>query len=810
MSRRLVQTAACMFAVTLGLGLTLGGCGGGGNGGGTSNQGSGVLQTVSFLGYAPGPGIGFNGTVPLPEVFRDQALEFAFDGPIDPSGLGGFFRQGVTTTDPCGTGANVEFLGVAPAGSTGVPYYAFCNQTLARNALQIRENAALGPQLPSYILGVHRDKPNVVVVDPRIDATNPFSLTPSQGFKATTEYVYIIPVGNALRVGGREVTAVGPNVFALPIAAPPFSTQPALSQIFRSGVSFGPDPIPPAIVSITAQSGHLGTPADPILEQDPIVITFTKRVSAASIDTIKNAIFRNINVTNTSNPLGVPVPGSLDPLNVGVTDDSAYVFTPTVPYGPGTAGVGYDIAVRIGSFGAPANVIPPIKGVPTGLSGTQLDLSNSLAVTLRSTPCAGGCPSPASVTEPFDTQTQQDTTFVPPFAGTARWNAGSAPGFLTGRVISGSPTGNNLAALGTRSQFTVDPTPPTTTPFTGLFSPFDSAAAFSGGACGAGGCNLGTTVNPNGGSHIMHLYESTELGSLEDSLEMIEWSPVNGVTIPTTYPAYQIWCGLTSTAAPLNSTTCPGSATCPGLATVYDQNYNLATFQPGTAIPAACTSASAANPDKVACGGPTAYSVTLATTAFFPFPILQPCFDFATSTGQSGSGVNLLFEQNIESGTQAPNFNRYRATAFTPVRRLIAAPLSLNAPGNCAFGVGGSYDIYRARFTMVGLVSSARSLWYDTGTPDPQYVNFILNPSILSQPAGTQSIWILEATDTANPGPGTTGVSITFVNAAGTVNTAGLTTLGNLRYFRFRTQLRANNLTNVAPTYGSVTMAYTF
>ena len=51
-----------------------------------------------------------------------------------------------------------------------------------------------------------------------------------------------------------------------------------------------------------------------------------------------------------------------------------------------------------------------------------------------------------------------------------------------------------------------------------------------------------------------------------------------------------------------------------------------------------------------------------------PFPLLNPCFDFATATGVSGPGVNLLLEQNIEPGNQAPNFNRYRVSpARVPV-----------------------------------------------------------------------------------------------------------------------------------------------
>ena len=64
--------------------------------------------------------------------------------------------------------------------------------------------------------------------------------------------------------------------------------------------------------------------------------------------------------------------------------------------------------------------------------------------------------------------------------------------------------------------------------------------------------------------------------------------------------------------------------------------------------------------------------------------------------------MNLLIEQNIETGNQSPNFNRYRATANTPVRRLIDGPLSQVLAGNCSFNHGGGFDIYNMRFTFVG------------------------------------------------------------------------------------------------------------
>jgi hypothetical protein len=316
-------------------------------------------------------------------------------------------------------------------------------------------------------------------------------------------------------------------------------------------------------------------------------------------------------------------------------------------------------------------------------------------------------------------------------------------------------------------------------------------------------------VNSNGGSHIMHLYESSELGSTEDSLELIEWGPLTGVTVATTYPNYRIWCGLTSKAAPLTPLT---GSMLQGLNAVFDTNYTLTPYQTGITLQPGCTDPTAVNPRKVPCGGPAAYTVMLQTTAFYPYPLLSPCFEFSTSTGMSGSGVNLVFEQDIVAGNQLPNFNRYRATFFNPVRRLIDRPINeVTPPGFCPNNQGGQFDVYRHRFTFCGLVAQCRSLWYDTGTANPNYINFIVSPPVTSQPPGTQSTWILEGTDTPNPQPSTTGSQGVFIDANGTINPSVLSsTISGLRFFRFRVELRGDNATNAVPAYSSASMAYAF
>jgi hypothetical protein len=789
-----MKNKALPLTIAVAAAVALTGCGGGGGGGSNPN---GKLLAVSFLGFFPGPVVNPN----IPAVFRDQTLEFTFDGALDAGVLGGFFSQG---------GVPVEFSGVPPAGSQGIPYYAFVDQNGARNSLQIRENVAGGPLLASYIVGRHKDNPNVIVVDPRVVTGNPLGLPVNMGFKANQAYAYIIPSNNAFLFGGSPAQPIGPSIFALPVTPPPFSTQPSLSVLFQTSIAFGPDPVPPAVLSIDAQSGSPGTPANPIGQQEPILITFSKQISSASLDQLKNAIFRNIDVTNSTFPGGILIPGDLLPLTPGAVDDSVYVYTPASPYGPGPPVMppeGFDIEVRIGSFGAPVTTIPPILGVPTGLSGTQLPLSNSLSRIFRTTNCTG-CQTPASVVEGFDNTNFKDATFVQSFPNSTspvlqpqqvRWNDASAPGQLAGRPLSGTPLGNNLAALGTRVQFTVDPQPPSTNP-AGLFSPFDASLANSGGQCPGipTGCNIGT--NPGGGSHIMHIYESVEMGTTEDSLELIEWSPVSGVTAATTYPNYKIWCGVTSTAAPLS-----GSGQ--GLTAIFDANYNLTPYQTGIPIPPTCASPTATNPRKVPCGGPAPYTVLLQTTSFHAFPVLNPPFDFATATGTSGNMVNLLFEQDIDPGMQVPNFNKYRATNFTPVRRLIDKPLILTTPPLCPNNSGGTFDVYKARFTFVGVVGQARSLWYDTGTPNPNYINFILSPS--TQPPGTFVTWSLEGTDTTNPGPATNGLAVVFINQ-NVPNPNALQMISTLRYFRFRVEFRGNNAANTTPSYNSAIMAYSF
>jgi len=805
MIRRTYQNAilpavACIVAAGLFTGCG-GGGGGGGGSGGTSNA-LGVIVAVSFTGYAPSPSPGGpNAAVPLPSVFLDEVLQFTFDGPIDDGILGGFYSV---------AGTPVEYIGISSNPNEGVPYYAYASQSVARTSLEIRENTAAAPLLGAYIVGRHRDKPNTIVIDPKVPLSNPFGLTFNTGFTAATEYVYRIPANTSLTVGNTRVQTVDPGLFAYPLvlnpgnpgSPPPFNPQAAISQVFRSGTSTGPDPVPPQVLSIEAQSGAVGSGTNPILAGDPIVVTFSKSIDPATINPLANFTVRNVSLGNSF------VPGNIV-VNPG--QGNVAVFTPTPGYGPGP----YSIEVRVGSF---ANTnIPPIKGLPQGAQSTQLDLSNSLSRSFQSESCST-CVGATTVIERFDTTQQRDSTFTPVMnpAGWAVTGPGGQPGFLCGVPISGNPLGTFLGvSLGTRVQRLINTTFPGTIGGTvnppGLFSPFDDA----------GTNNLGAQVNPTGGSHIMHLYEAVDLGSLRDSLELIEWGALQSFVNQTTYPNYFAWCGITTLTAPIS---CPAGVL--GLSTVYSQNYtNTNGLQANDPLnpttPPACPFPNTPPAlGGVRVTGPIPYNAGPGFTTYYPFPLFRPPYDYLGTGANAG---NLVFEQNISPGTQLVNFNRYRASAVNPVRRLIGAPKTLTA--NCNAGPPlasfGGCEIYDMRFTFVGIVSSSRSNFYDTNLASPVYLNFSLSPSPQNQPPGSFANWELEGANgissPSTPSGGSTGF-LSYWNGTpetGTFNPAVLTDnaptgIAGRRYFRFRATFRNEPNANGRQCYNSFIMAIQF
>ena len=780
------------------------GCGGGGGAGGGAAPATGRLIDTSFAGNEVVP-CNPNAASPLPVVFIDEALEFRFDGTIDATPLGGLLTSGAQL---------VELVGVSPTvGTGGVPYYPFANQGLAQNSLQIRTNQNNSPLLSSYIVGRHKTKLDTIVVDPRVPVSNPLGLPFNGGFVQAAQYTYFIPPVNGIAVGGVTALSVGTGPLLLPIIPPPCSTQPGISRVFDVGAATGPDPIPPVVLSITTLSGATGTVANPMSATDTIVVTFSKAVELATINQLQNFTIRNVSQNNQL------IPGNIV---IQLAVPNVVLFTPAPSFGPGP----YQIRVSVNNpAGTPGVAL--ILGLPQGTPPQQLAVSNAVEVILNTVSCPT-CQAAVSIVEDFVSLSGRDATFTPLF-NAAAWNAAFDSGFLGGVQITGSPLAafqGNVANLGTRTQRLITfPGPLGTIGGTvnppGLVAPFDNPAN-----------NLGPTINPQGGSHTMHEYEAVDLGAPRNSLELIEWGPVQNFVNQVTYPGYVAWGGMTSTTAPIN---CPANVN--GLSPLYMANYNIVPVQipdplnlnppnnngncpMSTATPAAGTLGA------VRLNNPTPYNCGPGFTSYFPFPVFTNPLDYIGS----GAGVGqLVFEQNLDPNTVLLlNLNRYRSAANTPARRLVGAPKAFTA--NCFNGTnassGAGCDIYDMRFTFVALNSAARSNFYDTNVTVgiPVYQNFALSPSPAQQPAGTTALWQLEgATAIASPNTAigaTTGLLTYFTGtpATGITNPLvlnnpaqiGAPQLRNRRFFRFQASFRNDAATNGRQRYNNFVMAVSF
>ena len=762
--------------------------GGGGDGDGVAGVPTGTLAATNFLAIL-GPG----NQVLLPSLFIDQTLEFEFVGAVDDGIFGGFVVDG--------TGNPVESFGVGAQPSLAVPYLAFVDQAAAQAGFEIRENTQNGPLLDGYVIGRHRDRPDTIVIDPRVSAFNPFGLTPNAGFLPESEYTYRILANSGLTVSnGVPVRPAGVDPMMLPIVLSPESPLPQPSPVFRAGSVLGGNPTSPQVVAIEAYGPMglvAGTASDPLPSQGGfILIRFSAPVDPTSLDLGVNLVVRNTDVVTSGEPEGILVPGTIvvpPPVSDTVT------FTPLPTFGPGLSLTqGYAISVSVGSFGDPG--VAPILGLPQGSPPAQLPLANSMQSTFTTDPCPT-CPGSFNVVESFTSGTQEDTGYAPVFGTVGGWANAATPGELVGSEISGTPlAGGNPQNLGSRTQVAIPigpgtTLPLTTIPFSGLFSPFDSASN-----------NLGASVNPNGGSHSMWLTDAVDIGNPTSSLELVEWGPVNNLTITTTYPQYQAWAGSTTRTAPLN---CPAGLT--GLSASYADNYDIAPVQaadplnlnPAQPVPGA---------GGVQVTAPSPYVLPSLFTSHVPFPVFSPPYDYIGS-GQGAGG--LLLEINIEPGSQLPNFNRYRATAATPARRLIGAPLSSGLVVSEASGC----DTYAFRFTFVDVVASSQSLFYDVNAGGvPSYLGIALTPSPASQPAGTSSRWEFEGATGLlapnQPAGSSTGFLTYWDGMPGTgsfnplvladpANPMAPQLTGN-RYFRFRATLRSDNITNARPRYSSL------
>jgi len=523
-------------------------------------------------------------------------------------------------------------------------------------------------------------------------------------------------------------------------------------------------------------------------------------------------------VADPANPTGATLSAAIDFFPAGPA--LASVSPANGPQGGGNvltvAGSGFlcmPVSVTVGGAvaGNPTVVdantltcIAPAAATPGAVNITIVQNGQSVSLSGAYTYMPGN--PVTTLTEDFSTQLQHDGSFTPLFAS-ARWGDPSATGVLTGTPISGSPLATfagNPATLGTRTQTTLPigagtTLPLTTAPFSGLFSPFDSAA---------GGNNLGAGVNPAGGSRIMHVFEASNLGSPRASLELVEWGPTFNTVVAAAYPAYRSWCGMTANSAPIN---CPNGVA--GISLAYSTNFTLPT--PQTPDPLNLSPA-APGLGGVRTNPPGAYATGSSFTSYYPYPVFATAFDYIGSGPGAG---NLIFEQDIAPHAQPINLHRFRATNWVPVRRVIGASGSAN-------GAAGGCDIYDLRFTFVQVRSSARSAFYDVGaTPTPPiYNSMVLSPNPTSQPAGTQTLLEVEgATALWNPtnpiGPttgwltyasaGPAGVTIDPTVLSNPVNPSAPQLTGN-RYYRFRSTLRANHLTNALPAYTSLTTVVTY
>lgn len=758
-------------------------------GGAPRAVGVGALVATSFPAFLSPLKV-----VTLTTVYVNETITFRFDGPIATGIFDGFVEDA--------SGAPMEFSGSGPTLNGAVPYYAYADQEAAHASLQLRENAQGAPLLESYVIGRHRDASDVLVIDPGVPTGNPFGLPPSLGYPPQREYTYRIPTVNGIVLAsGFVAQPAGVDPAQLPIVLGPLSLSfPSL--IFAVGSALAPDPVAPEVVSIEALDAGgqpvAGTASDPLPAQGGLIrITFSKPIDPASIDSLRNLVVRNLDLAAPGSPNLTIVPGNLvisNPLG-----SSVLTFSPIPSWGPGvSATTGYSIQVTVGTSSDPE--LPPILGLPNGNPPVQYSVANTLVATFVTNPCPT-CLVGIAVIEDFSTSAQEDVGFLPAL-DRARWDDASLPGRLSGTAISGTPLASFsglVGALGTRTQVTMPigvgtTLPLTSVPFLGLQEPFNSGS----GAIGVSG------------SHSMWLVESVDLGSPLASLELIEWGPTNNTVIQTTYPQYQCWAGMTSATAPIN---CQGNAT--GLLGVYAQNYGLAPLQaadplnmnPTGAVPGA---------GGVLISPPQAYSVGPATTSYFPFPVFTPPFDYIGSGTGSGS---LIYEINIEGGTQLTNLNRYRAGGFSPARRVVGAPLSSGA----SFATQSGCTMYDTRFTFVSILASTRSLFYDSGlnVGTPTYANVELQPSPANQPAGTRATWEFEGVD-ALAGPGTpAGVTTGFLTywdgppGSGVFDPAVLfdplnptnPQLTGNRFFRFRATLRNDNIQNRSQQYDALVVA---
>ncbi|MFT7617976.1 MAG: hypothetical protein ACI97A_001615 [Planctomycetota bacterium] len=813
-------------------------CGGGGSG--SSGGNNSVLNSVSAI-------VGGTGTSGLPglsTILRDGAIEFAFGGNID----GGIFDDGLSDGFVNDGTNDTVFSGLRTldnlASTVSVPYFAYRNQTAARNALQILDNTMPGMPTHPGIIGRHTTKLNTLVFDPNVtqNFVDEFpELSLSNGFAANRQYDIFIPLNSGIRINGEAFQTFGARP---PVAAPTSSNQTGDPTVFRTGPGFLTRPAP-QVSEITAESldaMNLNPATTPIAYNDTLIVRFTESIDPATVDSLVNLIVRNndVIVGSPTLPSGDPRPGIIVPATI-VADAAQREFriTPSPSFGGGP----FEIELTISRFDTaiPSEDAKNLKGLPQGAAGISLPIQGLVPpVAGEIFPADGivvasatfttiveiGEPTVASFIESFDDQVQFAAATAPVALGgvenVAEWaldGNGVNIGQLRGLQIDGTPIAPALGVLnpGARVQFALQApgimnalNPSCTTPLCSYASPFDDNLINNG-------------VAPNGGGRLQAIYITNGAGGpmtgqlpggLTDTFELVEWGTVAQVASPVTYNGFQIRAGHT-TRNPINSS----SAT--GLDSAWDRNYDLRNPQneflfPGS-HPAAADPFFTPEMSPILSFGPAPYFTGVVTLngTFIPYPRLTMPFDYRDQqTGpQVGAGgnvrPNVVFEYIVpephmtNAGTMFVNISLgTNSVLSTPFRRNFGR-------GNSTISFAKDPVEHHMRFTMAKQNSIATSRFYDTSQSNPTFTAFEITPNVLDRPIGTRMKIELASKNNSSAIVNESDWQ-TFVDFNGTILNNALTSVSGSQFLKARFTFQSNLLTNTAPFIDGFVAGFSF
>jgi hypothetical protein len=181
---------------------------------------------------------------------------------------------------------------------------------------------------------------------------------------------------------------------------------------------------------------------------------------------------------------------------------------------------------------------------------------------------------------------------------------------------------------------------------------------------------------------------------------------------------------------------------------------------------------------------------------------------FTTNFAYDGNSNLILEVQHTGS-----NGGGYTGTA---AQRGYAEWLENNAGGstrtvhtvaqNAPYGPGPrtANFAYEARFRYLIDQSEARSLWYDSGLSNPQYLEVVLFPSLSSQPSGTQTTLMFQGAPELPLSGGQPDV------AKASDWEDKLQNVSNYRFVRFEASFKGNGQTKAVPTIDDLVIPYIF